>query len=112
MDVWPIERLWMYLTNRVYYEPVPKTREALIRRLKKEWKKIDKDFLKRVVHAIPARLHEISKRKGEQIPSYWRACESEYCCTCTTCRYTQIIPGEYTDSDDDSEFSLYDETKN
>ena len=67
MDILPIECLWAYFTNKVYYAPLPNTRRAIILRIKKEWKKIPRFFLKKIMNEIPVGFHKSSRLNCEQI---------------------------------------------
>ncbi len=65
-DVWPIEKVWEILKEKVRGEQFSNF-EQLKTRVNKEWKKITSDDCKRMIDDIPKKLSDVIKNSGEQI---------------------------------------------
>jgi transposase len=62
-DLNPVEHIWAHLAERVHRSHVP-NKEALARRLKKEWEKMDPCFVEKVCLSMKARLEQCIERAG------------------------------------------------
>lgn len=63
-DLNPIENLWGWLKGCIAKDS-PKSEAALIRSLKRNWKKVDKDFLLPFIQSIYDRCEKCKERKGD-----------------------------------------------
>ncbi|KAF4648455.1 hypothetical protein FOL47_003206, partial [Perkinsus chesapeaki] len=87
-DVWPIERLWAIVSNRVMKPnscPGSNDKVAWKNLIEDAWKSIPASTFVRLVHAIPAKLAEIVRVGGERIGAQWSSRGKERACDCPTC---------------------------
>ena len=95
-DLWPIERIWRHLVNIVFSKwPLPGTVAEWKSRIQDAWDSVSTELCIRLIHEIPARLHEISRNQGKKIHPTWRSKNSEHRCRCSVCC-----------DDDDEEFEM------
>lgn len=74
-DLWPIERLWGIITGKVYAVTQPKDVKELKRRIRKAWREINPQTLKKLVHQMPLRMAEIVKNDGNKLQNFKKHCD-------------------------------------
>ena len=84
-DFWWIERLWAIMGVEVYREPRVWTVKKLMRRVRETSKNIEERSLIKLVHQSPAKMNEIHRLKGKQIPPSFDPTESKFACKCCVC---------------------------
>jgi len=84
-DVWPIERLWAILAQKVYAEPRPKHIDHVVQRVRRAIKQVDSTTLTKLVHDIPAKLNEIYRLGGKKLPPNFDPRKSPFACQCKVC---------------------------
>jgi transposase len=62
-DLNPIENLWAVMKNQVY-RARPKTREQLIRLIRKCWNSMTPEFIRHFVDDVPDRLNTVIQKSG------------------------------------------------
>jgi hypothetical protein len=62
-DLNPIEYVWEELDRRIRKTSITSI-EVLKKRLKKEWRKLSVNYLKKLISTMPKRLHHVIKHKG------------------------------------------------
>lgn len=80
-DVWAIERIWGVLTYKVYGggQKQPKSLKELESRIKKQWKTLDGNMLRRAVHQMKLRMRQIVFNKGEKLKNFKQHCQCDDC---------------------------------
>ena len=84
-NLWPIERIWRHLVNVFSEWPLPQSDAEWKSRIQAAWDSVSKDFCIRLIHEIPARLHEISNNQGAKIHPSWCSKNSEKKCLSPVC---------------------------
>ena len=64
-DLNPFENIWSILKQMVERR-VPKTKEELKTIIKKEWKKLDQELIKKTIESMPKRIEEVLKNDGKK----------------------------------------------
>ncbi len=68
-DFWSIERLWGIYSQEVYRNPRPTHIDGVMRRLREAVRSTDPKTLTKLIHELPAKMHEIYRLKGKKNPS-------------------------------------------
>ena len=84
-DFWSIEKLWGILSQEVYRNPRPTHIEGVMRRLREAVRSTDARTLTKLIHDLPAKMHEIYRLKGKKIPSNFDPRKSPFACHCDVC---------------------------